>query len=130
MSHVVQARVYAEDMTTTQNLNMTLTINNYSTSNPVPYAYDARAEFATREEAEQFASQLPKKIKSHVGNGSRGGGKTYSIVEVVGKLMSTKNNERNDAGIARLNALLKVVSVDFKSNDYATLEDALTAIGA
>ena len=117
-------------MTTTQNLIMTLKINNYSTSNPVPYAYDARAEFATREEAEQFASQLPKKIKSHVGNGSRGGGKTYSIVEVVGKLMSTKNNERNDAGIARLNALLKVVSVDFKSNDYATLEDALTAIGA
>ena len=112
------------------NNTMTLKINNYSTSNPVPYAYEARAEFATREEAEQLASQLPKKIKSHVSTCSYGGGKVTFTVQVCGNLMSTKNNERNEAGIVRLNALLKVVNVEFKSNDYATLEDALTAIGA
>jgi len=44
--------------------------------------------------------------------------------------MATKNKGRNEAGIARLNALLKVVNVEFKSNDYATLNDALIAIGA
>ena len=111
-------------------MTMTLTINNYSTSNPVPYQFAAEAEFATRQEAEQFAAKLPKKIKSYVGECSYANNKTTSTVVVCGNLMATKNKDRNEAGIARLNALLKVVNVEFKSNDYATLNDALIAIGA
>ena len=48
------------------NNTMTLKINNYSTSNPVPYAYEARAEFATREEAEQFTNNRIDAVYQHI----------------------------------------------------------------
>jgi len=101
---------------------MKITIWNYSAQRPIPYAFSAKADFATQAEADAFASTLPKKCKAVI---------VDAQVRVYATLTPTKGNPRNEAGIARLKALLNAVAVEYTSNPdgYATLNDALIGIG-
>jgi len=93
--------------------------------------FHARACFVTREEADKFANELPKKLKAKT-RMVYGTTELRWCVSVFANLRAQKNNAINESGFARLNLLLKVVPVEFKSdpvNGFATFAEALDAIG-
>ena len=93
--------------------------------------FQALASFVTREEADEFADNLPKKLKAKT-QPVYGTTEHKWAVSVFANLRARKGNSINESGFARLNLLLKVVPVDFKPNPkygFATLAEALDAIG-
>lgn len=94
-------------------------------------SFEAQARFETAEEAQAFAASLPKKLKPAVSHCfAVGGGILYHSVNINARLRSTKNNQANETGIARLELLLAsaTVEMDLMRGNCETLSDALSAI--
>lgn len=95
------------------------------------FDFQATADFVTREEADKFANELPKKLKAKT-QMNYGYTEYRWCVIAYANLRARKGNARNEAGFARLNLLLKEVPVEFIPNPrygFATFADALNAIG-
>jgi hypothetical protein len=116
-------------------MNTTPTLEVYFRSEyGTPQHFTARANFATKAEAEAFLSNFPKKLKGSFHEVTCCyDAPNYFVVEFKADFRSEKNNTINETGIARFRGVVASNLFTFNgeskfNNAYRTLEAALAAI--
>lgn len=110
------------------------------TETGAPIMFDAVTEwYDTKEQAEAIVAGLPKSVRARVrecsftltGSGLKKDYVTRYAAGAWAQLRSTKNNEKNETGLKRLDALMKNANVNYTpkyANSPATLDLALASL--
>lgn len=106
------------------------------TGERLAFAWEARAKFATEEEARAEAERLkaikPRVYEQAVWEHGVRTGETVWVVSARADLRKSKGNEINETGVKRLQKLLSLTEVTVRqagSNSFTTVEEILESVG-